>query len=890
MASTGIAAKLLGDKTKTASTTVHKSLFQEDKINIKKTGIFQSTFKNKSNADKKAIFYIIDESSMIGNTPLNRIEENERHLVFSDEMLLKSIITGLCHGKNKVIFVGDPCQLPPVREKRNEVPALDGKYIYEKFQLESMEFVLTDIFRQNKNSEIVKNSMILRQYIDENINPTQFNLTYKKNEIERIYGENFIDLYLQNKENSIVITKTNIRALYLSKKIRKTMKLSNILSINEKLLVIKNNYNFNKMNGEVVTILSLEDKISKIERVTIGTKTVELKIINAVISINNTSTKVGILLNYLEDKTYPKSANIIESAITKIASLSLSSKSIENFTEDLLKEKLRFLSSHIKKEISDKYSGIAHKDFDISAFIKYIDGITISKEIRQEVLEYYQEECVRKVDRDNVFYRALCVRYGYAVTCHKAQGGEHDIVFMDEIIPRDTKDMRWLYTAITRAREKLYVIKNIFLNTELKDHYYDRGYVIEDIELIRIKDITGVDESRGNTQNYPYFKWSSKQICSSNEVTRKWLTKLLIKLKGCDLSDFRNIENAFYGIKVSRVIEEKYLEDNRIQSIFQTFTTSYNGINTLEEITFTFSLSEDLKLLYIESNQDNVKNSKGEILKKNMEEKTYYYASGEKRVQCSYFNGKLAGEVMEFFKNGKIRRNLNFLEGAITHPIKNFTKKGQEYKKCYIIGMEINKKGLDSDTVNSNLPIVIDFSNLIQNLKKELEERLVEFDLENYIRREIISERMETQGEFVDEQIDVNSSEGDSDNSLNDEIEDNLYNYLLNLSEDFINFFITYGKARKYRIINLEEKYFLILKEAIEMNFSEEEKALSKIDLKLIEKIDYFFEIDEEKYPIKEVMKDEILLKIVYLKEKREREKLKKQEEFEIEDFDFSNL
>lgn len=142
----------------------------------------------------------------------------------------------------------------------------------------------------------------------------------------------------------------------------------------------------------------------------------------------------------------------------------------------------------------------------------------------------------------------------------------------------------------------------------------------------------------------------------------------------------------------------------------------------------------------------------------------------------------------------------------------------------------------------------------------------------------------------MDEQIDVNSSEGDSDNSLNDEIEDNLYNYLLNLSEDFINFFITYGKARKYRIINLEEKYFLILKEAIEMNFSEEEKALSKIDLKLIEKIDYFFEIDEEKYPIKEVMKDEILLKIVYLKEKREREKLKKQEEFEIEDFDFSNL
>ena len=126
MASTGIAAKLLGDKTKTASTTVHKSLFQEDKINIKKTGIFQSTFKNKSNADKKAIFYIIDESSMIGNTPLNRIEENERHLVFSDEMLLKSIITGLCHGKNKVIFVGDLCQLPPVREKRNEVPALDG--------------------------------------------------------------------------------------------------------------------------------------------------------------------------------------------------------------------------------------------------------------------------------------------------------------------------------------------------------------------------------------------------------------------------------------------------------------------------------------------------------------------------------------------------------------------------------------------------------------------------------------------------------------------------------------------------------------------------------------------------------------------------------------------
>ena len=102
--------------------------------------------------------------------------------------------------------------------------------------------------------------------------------------------------------------------------------------------------------------------------------------------------------------------------------------------------------------------------------------------------------------------------------------------------------------------------------------------------------------------------------------------------------------------------------------------------------------------------------------------------------------------------------------------------------------MEINKKGLDSDTVNSNLPIVIDFSNLIQNLKNELEERLVGFDVENYIRREIIRERMETQGEFVDEQIDVNSSEGDSDNSLNDEIEDNLYNYLLNLSEDFINF------------------------------------------------------------------------------------------------------
>ncbi len=614
LASTGTAARNLEVKTKRDTLTIHKYLYKNMRVDVKDTGIFQSQFSSNEDNLHENILYIIDEASMIGNTPLSKKQEKEKHIVFSQEKLLEDIINILLKSKpeNKIIFVGDPCQLPAIRENKQESPALSKEYFKKNFNIETCEVFLKKIHRQKVSNAIVENSMILRESIDENINPKDFKLIYKKNEVERISEKKFYEMYLEKKDELLLIVKTNIKALYMSNKIRKMQNLENILSTNEKLLVVKNDYITGLMNGDFVEVMEVNrNNIVTSEKIIIGEKSIELRLLKAKINIKNIKDKddrninIGILLNYLNDYEYPESSNIIESAITKISSLSNSTKDVNKFLNILLERILRrklFKKDDenykkFRKKILEKYEGIPFIEFDIFRFMKRIslNKTSINESLSDKILDFYNKEVVAKVDKDNVFYKALRVRYGYAITCYKAQGKESNNVFINDFALRDHKDMRWLYTAITRAKERIYVIKEMTLNKELRS-YYENGYIIENIELKRLVGIDGNEEV--NNENKSYLNLNKNVAISPNKFTNKWLKNLLRKLEAIELESLEHVLEIFKDFNISIIEEEKISSKEGIYSIFETYTETFSGNYTKEKIKFYFKSIKSIEHSY----------------------------------------------------------------------------------------------------------------------------------------------------------------------------------------------------------------------------------------------------------------------------------------------------
>jgi len=404
MAPTGRAAKVMATYSKYTAYTIHKQIYYPKAENSGKI-----VFQLKPNKYRKTIF-IIDEASMIG-------DDRQQAKLFENGSLLHDLVQYVSNGDQcKLIFVGDPAQLPPVH--LNLSPALDQKEL-EHYHFEKVfEVELDQVVRQAKNSSILKNATQLRDHLNHDVfDQFQFDVEGAK---DILYTNSGMDLFeaVENAfaadgvEQSVFIVRSNKRANQFNEHIRKRiLGWEDELNVGDLLMVVKNNYFWIApesrpgfiANGDVIEVVSILSRKNIYE-------------------FSFAEVRVR-LVDYPEEDPFD-TVLLLDTLSTETPSLSF-------------------------EEGNRLYQNVL-KDYD-SIKSKYKKFLKV---------------------KNNPFFNALQVKYSYAITCHKSQGGQWENVFVEKpYLPEGpNRDyLRWLYTAITRAKKTLYLIG--FPNDDFKSIY-----------------------------------------------------------------------------------------------------------------------------------------------------------------------------------------------------------------------------------------------------------------------------------------------------------------------------------------------------------------------------------------------------------------------------------
>lgn len=354
-------------------------------------------FTLQKNKFRKAVF-IVDEASMIG-------DEQSSAQLFQNGSLLQDLISYVQQGDQcKLVFVGDTAQLPPVKQELS--PALNQNYLSLHFSADVLEVELSEVLRQDALSGILHNATNLRNLMHDNIGDHFQFLIRNKVDIAHLQDGYDIQGALEDgyrdvgRTETTIIVRSNKRANQYNRQIRtQIMSLENDLAVGDLLLVVKNNYFWLTPDSQA-----------------------------------------GFIAN----------GDVIE--ILRI----LSFQELYGF---------RFAKVHVQlvdypdQDPFDTVLILDALDADGHA-LTYEQSNELYKKVRQDyshLPKYKQYPEVKK----NPFFNALQVKFAYALTCHKAQGGQWKRVFIEKpYLPEGPSAdyYRWLYTAITRASEHLFLI------------------------------------------------------------------------------------------------------------------------------------------------------------------------------------------------------------------------------------------------------------------------------------------------------------------------------------------------------------------------------------------------------------------------------------------------
>ncbi len=417
LASTGRAAKILRDTTNIATETIHGCIYVYKDFNQDINKVAEEQEKNKSvqqeplllgfelikATDIQEVFYIIDEASMISD----KKDRNPRQAFFGSGRLLKDLLEH--NSKGKFIFIGDPCQLPPIEQ--NFSPALSSDYLKKEFGYTTIEVTLTDIKRQENGNDIVSSAHKMRKLYT-NPQPWKWakfplkgcrNIHLLNNQAELV--SKYVETIKRNGfNNATMICYSNSQSNTVTQIIRPTLGMnSTTLQAGDLLLVTQNNYISGLMNGDLVIVENIGNQEERAGLTFID------------VCIKSMTTQRTFSQKLIANILYANETNISQ-----------------------IQQRYLFI---------DFYYRMKDKD------IKKTKTGTNSEFNRQMMKDPY--------------INALRAVYGYSITCHKVQGGEWDNIFLD--IPRNfaLKEKpyvyQWMYTAMTRAKKELYVVDDFFI-------------------------------------------------------------------------------------------------------------------------------------------------------------------------------------------------------------------------------------------------------------------------------------------------------------------------------------------------------------------------------------------------------------------------------------------
>lgn len=357
-----------------------------------------ASFSLDFNREKNACF-IVDEASMLANST------GTDGQLFGSGALLDDLVSFVNSGQNcRLVLVGDNAQLPPVGS--DESPALDPRRmsVYGGAEYGSMD----DVVRQEAQSGILFNATLVRMMIENGIYDVPMFRTAGFPDVGVLDGSNFTEKLEEcysryGRDETIVITRSNKRANRFNDSIRRfVLAAEEEIESGDMLMIVKNNYHYTERDPDSPVNFIANGDIARLKR-----------------------------LRRFEEFYGFRFAD---------AMLELPDYDGYEFECKIMLDTIHSESPSLTREESNRLFRAVEED--------YAD-ITAKGKRYREILK-------------NDHFNALQVKFAYAITCHKAQGGQWSAVFVDKMLFGDetiSKDLlRWLYTAITRATERIYFV------------------------------------------------------------------------------------------------------------------------------------------------------------------------------------------------------------------------------------------------------------------------------------------------------------------------------------------------------------------------------------------------------------------------------------------------
>ncbi len=355
---------------------------------------FEGKFTLNFNKLRNTLF-IVDEASMINAAT------KEDKTIFGSGSLLDDLLEFVFNsGGNKLLLVGDNAQLPPVQEERS--PALSEDY-FRPYGFPVKSFELEDITRQSEDSGIIKNATLIRNILSGKQNTGELKLTLGHDVVLPETGEIWElieDSYATaGKEETAIITVSNKTANAYNMTIRrKIFDYEDEITQGDILMIVRNNYLWTPPKAPFSFLA------------------------------NGDFLKINEIYGFEEKYGF------------RFADVNISLLYYPEFSLD------------VKLLLDTIYANTPALTFDERK--KLYESVAAEYNLKNKRKTY------EKVMEDH-YFNALEVKFAYAVTCHKAQGGQWENVFIDQghfnFTEPDTNYLRWLYTAVTRAKSKLFL-------------------------------------------------------------------------------------------------------------------------------------------------------------------------------------------------------------------------------------------------------------------------------------------------------------------------------------------------------------------------------------------------------------------------------------------------